>query len=155
MLYFIIPCGELGSPNLGKAAYSSRTSSATHSYEYVQYFRLSKQRYGCQCLGFLTCAQMLMHAVAHGGCANTVRKSALKVDPGRKIPCHTGDSNPSALRLAFRPDAATREQTTAVRGCQRKLMHYSAGFVSIKQRWSSKGLCSCPSAGQRPHGVVW
>ena len=98
---------------------------------------------------------MLMHAVAHGSCANTVRKSALKVDPGRKIPCHTGDSNPSALRLAFRPDAATREQTTAVRGCQRKLMHYSAGFVSIKQRWSSKGLCSCPSAGQRPHGVVW
>ena len=94
VLYFIIPCGELGSPNLGKAAYSSRTSSATHSYEYLQYFRLSKQRYGCQCLGFLTCAQMLMHAIAHGGCTDTVRESEPQVDSERKIPCLTGDSNP-------------------------------------------------------------
>ena len=29
-----------------------------------------------------------------GGCADTVRESALKADPGRKIPCHTGDLNP-------------------------------------------------------------
>ena len=36
---------------------------------------------------------MLMHAIAQGGCTDTVRKSALKVDSGRKIPCRTGDSN--------------------------------------------------------------
>ena len=29
-----------------------------------------------------------------GRCTNTVRGSALKVDPGRKISCCTGDSNP-------------------------------------------------------------
>ena len=27
-------------------------------------------------------------------CANAVRESTLEVDPGRKIPCHTRDSNP-------------------------------------------------------------
>ena len=27
------------------------------------------------------------------GCTDTVRESALKVDPGRKIPCSTGESN--------------------------------------------------------------
>ena len=30
------------------------------------------------------CAQMMMHAVAHGGWTNTVRESALKADSGRK-----------------------------------------------------------------------
>ena len=52
--------GKFGSSYLGK-------SSATHSYQCVQYFHVSKQWYGCQCLGFLTCAQMSMHAIAHGG----------------------------------------------------------------------------------------
>ena len=37
--------------------------------------------------GSLTCAQMLMHAFAHGGVRTHVRESALKVDSGRKIPC--------------------------------------------------------------------
>ena len=37
---------------------------------------------------------MLMIVIAHGGCTDTVRASALKVDSGRKIPCRTGDSNP-------------------------------------------------------------
>ena len=33
---------------------------------------------------FLTRAQMLMHAIAHWGCADTVRESALTADSGRK-----------------------------------------------------------------------
>ena len=37
---------------------------------------------------------MLMQAIVHGGCTDTVRESALKADSGRKIPCRTGDSNP-------------------------------------------------------------
>ena len=41
-----------------------------------------KQRYGCQSLGFLTCTQMLMHAIPHGGCANTGTESALTADSG-------------------------------------------------------------------------
>ena len=44
---------------------------------------------------------MLMHAIAHGGCANTVRESALKVDSERNIPCRTGDStNPRQYNCA-------------------------------------------------------
>ena len=30
-----------------------------------------RQRCGCQCLGFLTCTQTLMHAIAHRGCKHT------------------------------------------------------------------------------------
>ena len=70
-------------------------SSTTCSYQYVQCFWVSKQWYGSQCLEFLMCAQMLMHAIVHEGCTHTVRESALEVDPGRKIPCHTGDLNQS------------------------------------------------------------
>ena len=36
---------------------------------------------------------MQMLAIVHGGCTDTVRESALKVDCGRKILCHTGESN--------------------------------------------------------------
>ena len=60
---------------------------------------MSRQWYGCQCLRFGTCTEMLMHAIARGGGGgggggtNTVSESALNVDYGRKIPCRTGDSN--------------------------------------------------------------
>ena len=43
--------------------------------------------------GSVTCAQMYMHAIAHGGVGTHVRESALKLDFGRKIPCRTGESN--------------------------------------------------------------
>ena len=74
--------------------HSSHKSSTIHSYRCVQYFHVFKQWYGCQCWDFLTCIQMLMHAVAHTGCMNTtIRTSALKVNSGEKIPCHHWDSN--------------------------------------------------------------
>ena len=38
---------------------------------------------------------MLVHEVAYEGCTDTVSESALKVDSGRKIPCRSGESNPS------------------------------------------------------------
>ena len=37
---------------------------------------------------------MLMHVIAYGSCADTVRESVLTVDSGRKIPCCTRGSNP-------------------------------------------------------------
>ena len=43
--------------------------------------------------GSLTCAQVLMHAFAHGGVRTHVRESALKLDSGRSNPCRTGESN--------------------------------------------------------------
>ena len=42
------------------------------------------------------CAQMLMHVTAHGGCTNTVRESALKVDSGGKIPYGIGGIEPAS-----------------------------------------------------------
>ena len=44
----------------------------------------AKMMHGCMCLGFLTCAQMLMHVNTHRGCTNAVRESALKADTGRQ-----------------------------------------------------------------------
>ena len=40
------------------------------------------------------CAQMLMHTIAHWGCMDTVRESALGADSGTEIPSHTWDLNP-------------------------------------------------------------
>ena len=53
---------------------------------------------------FLTCTQMLMHAIAHGGCTDTVRESALKVDTGKKSLAARGLEPASVLRLAFQSD---------------------------------------------------
>ena len=59
------------SSQLTRVRYRGRQSSATHSYQCVQCFPVSKHCYGCQCLGFLTCAQLLMYATAHEGCTDT------------------------------------------------------------------------------------
>ena len=88
--YFFVPCTVAGhSGRLTQVRHSSRKSSATLSYQCVQYFSVSKQWYGCQCLGFLMCAQLLMYAIVQGGCMDTIRKRALEVDSGREIPCCT------------------------------------------------------------------
>ena len=42
--------------------------------------------YGCQCLGFLTCAQMLIDAIVRGGCPDTVGEFALKLTGRKFIP---------------------------------------------------------------------
>ena len=42
--------------------------------------------------GSLTCAQMKMHAIAHG-CTDTVTESELDVDSEGKISCRTAESN--------------------------------------------------------------
>ena len=43
----------------------------------------------------LTCAQLVMHTIAHEGCTESWKKSAVKVDWEKKkrIPCRTGESN--------------------------------------------------------------
>ena len=62
----------------------------------------------CQCLVFLMWAKMLIHAIAHADCADTVRESALKVDCGRKKPMPNWGPEPaSVLRLAFQSDTLT------------------------------------------------
>ena len=63
--------------------HSGRKKSATHSYQCV--FNIS----GCTIVwlpvfGVLTYAQMLMHAIADGGCTDSVRGPALEVDSERE-----------------------------------------------------------------------
>ena len=53
-----------------------------------------------------TCAQMLMHAIAHGGVRTHVRECALKGDSGRKIPCRTEESNQRQRRDGLMPEPA-------------------------------------------------
>ena len=43
--------------------------------------------------GSLTCTQMLLRAIAHRGCTDTERESALNVDSGRKKPCRMRELN--------------------------------------------------------------
>ena len=88
---FVVPCGKIVSPYLLTwVRHGSSKSSATHSNQCVQCFCVSKQWYGCQCLGLLTCAQVLMYKqILMRVCTDTVRESALEAVSGRKIPCHT------------------------------------------------------------------
>ena len=65
--------------NLGRLTWAkcrNRKSSATHFYQCVQYFPLSKQWYMAAGVWvvILTCTQLLMHVIVHGGCINTVRE---------------------------------------------------------------------------------
>ena len=77
-----------------------------HSYQCVQSLRVFRQ-----CLQLLTCSQMLMHAIAHGGCTDTVRETALEVNSWTTVSCRTVHSNPRhcSLRRAFQPDAVPTE----------------------------------------------
>ena len=63
----------------------------------------------------------MMHGIAHGGCTDTVRESALEADSRRKIPCLTGDSNPRryCTRTLY-PQSYTRP-TLGVRGAALRL----------------------------------
>lgn len=56
-------------------------------------FHTSKQSYSYKYLLFSTCTRMLMHGIIRRDHTNTASESALKSDPGRTIPCHTGEWN--------------------------------------------------------------
>ena len=95
-----LPFAE-NSYRLTHVRHSSRKSSAIHFYQCVQHFRVSKQWYGCQCLGLLTCAQMLLHVITHGGCTETVRESALQAVSGRKMASRTGTRTRVSVACGF------------------------------------------------------
>ena len=92
-----------------KCSVTHSKCSVTHSHQCVQYSRVSRQWYGCQSLGCLTCVQMLMYAIAHGDCTNTVRESALEADSPRKLLSNRGLEPAAVLRLAFQSDALPTE----------------------------------------------
>ena len=63
-------------------------------------FRVSKQWYGYQCLGYLTCARMLMPAIEHEGCTDTVKESALKFNSGRKFKSNSSLGTRTGITIA-------------------------------------------------------
>ena len=71
-------------------------------------------------LGLLTCAQLLMHAIAHGGCTDTVRESALKADWEKNTLPYRGIVPASALRLAFEADSLPTELFPAPNLCYKR-----------------------------------
>ena len=81
----LLPCGKFGHPTWRRL--SSPRAALTIPIS-VCSISVSKQWYGCQCLGFGThtcdCTQ---------GVAWTLYESALEIDSGSKIPCYSGDSN--------------------------------------------------------------
>ena len=95
--------------------------------------------YDCQCLGFSMCAQMLMHAIAHGhgGCMDTIRESALEIDYWREIPCHTMDSNPH--QYCFWLFSIPAEHLYY--GCKRKSMSYDLVVVVVNSIHVISGIC--------------
>ena len=90
LLFFSTSLSFAGnSGHLTQVRHSSRKSSATHPFQCVEYFRVSRQWYGCQYLGFLTGAQMLLHAIVHRGCTDSLSLH-WRLTPGEK----SLDSNP-------------------------------------------------------------
>ena len=112
--YFFIACGKFASPYLGKALKPQEQRYPFLS-AYVVFFCVQTMVW-LPVFGdffffffFLTCTQMLMHAIAHGGCTDTVRQSALEFDSGRKIALP-----PLGLELAswlFQSDALPTERS--------------------------------------------
>ena len=78
-----------------------------------------------------------MHVIAHGGCVDTVRESALEVDSGRKIPCSTCDSN--MCQYCAWPFSGTLYQLSC------SLPHLSGclvvNYYSVHSRFNFKCVC--------------
>ena len=83
--------GKFGSSYLGKATAAARAAPPIPNSACGILVRPNKT--WLPVLGIFNVHTMLMRAIAQEGCRDTVRESALKVSPGRKIPCRTGESN--------------------------------------------------------------
>ena len=104
--YFIVTCGNLG--RLAWVRHRATRSALPIPVSVCAILRVSKQCYGCQCLGFLTFAQMLVHSIEHWGCTDTARESALKVDWAKDSLPHQGLEPTSVLRLGFSAGRSTK-----------------------------------------------
>ena len=90
-----IPCGKFRWPCLGKTTAATRAALPIPT-SVCCIFMCPENGNSCQCLGFLTCVQMLMYATTHEGFTNTIREYALGENP---LPYP--ESKPSVLHIAF------------------------------------------------------
>ena len=89
--------------NSGRLTWSgrqgSRKSSTARCYQLVQCFRVSKHCYGCHCLGFLMCAQILIYVIIIISKAHSLKKSPkrfkknLMGSKGECVNIHVHESN--------------------------------------------------------------
>ena len=108
---------------------TTRNSSTPHSYQCV-----SRQRYCCQRLGFLTCAQTLMHATAYGGCMDTIRESALKADSLAALGTQIGISIPPGFSIRCTTNWATPAPMLVMRQSQRQ-NNTSTDLKKMRSQW--------------------
>ena len=161
-LFFFKGRGRRKQRNLGCLSWiqpSNHKSSATHySYQRVQYFHVSRQWYGCQCLGFLTCAQLLIQAIAHRGLYGHCKTKRVCPEDGfwEKNPLlHWGLEPTSVLHLGFQLDSLPTELFLPVehlvggRGGGRCMQFYVDSGVRGLRVWP---FCNAPPHYQR-HAV--
>ena len=130
LLLFCISCPSR-EIRVALPGFSSLKSDATRFCQWVQYFRVFKRRYSCQYLGFLSYAQMLMNAIAHGGCTDTVSLQ--------------GKHTPSIAFRHLPPNSATFSYATE--GALFITAQLSADAVSaLRKVWVLKRLRNQPSA---------
>ena len=113
--------------------HSSCKNSATHSYQCVKYFRVSKQWCGCQCWGFFYMCTDVDACV----CTQGLFRHRKRVCTGRwlweknSLP-HRGLEPTSVLCLAFQSDTLPAELSPPLTSCA-KLCNY--GQVQPLQLW--------------------
>ena len=95
--------------SLSLAGNSSRLNWVKHSRRSVcSIFLCPDNGVAAIVLDFLTCAQMLMHAIAHGDRTDTVRESALEIDSGREKKTKNFAVTGSRTRVSIVPGFSVR-----------------------------------------------
>ena len=92
--------GKFGSPYSGKGTAAAARAALPIPVGVCSIFVFSNNGMAASVWDFLTCAQLLMHAIAHGVCTDTVRESALEVYAGRKILCRTWPGTRARVSIA-------------------------------------------------------
>ena len=97
---------------------SSRKSNATRSCRCVQHFPCVQTMVWLPVFGIFNLrADVDAYDCTRGGCAATVRESAVEADSGRKIPCCAWDSNPHQYNCCARLFSRTLYQLMLLLKC--------------------------------------
>ena len=93
--YFLVPCEKFGSPYVVKAQQQPQEQRYNPFLSVCAVFPCVQTMVRLPVLGTVDVRTAVDACdCTHGGCADTVRESALEVDLEREIPCRIGDSNP-------------------------------------------------------------
>ena len=93
-VYFIVPCGKFGSPYLGKA-------QQPQEQRYPFLVVCQNNGMAANVWDLVTCAQMLMHEIAHGGDVPTPPESALELTLGEKSLAAPGTRTRVSIAAGF------------------------------------------------------